>query len=196
LAIAGQPVFDCADMPLQGLHNAANALAALALCEAIGLAREQLLPALKTFRGLAHRVEFVAEFDDVMYIDDSKGTNVGATEAALNGMTRKVVLIAGGDGKGQDFAPLAPACARIARAVVLIGRDGPQIGAALADSGVPLVACQTLEDATREAASLAQPGDVVLLSPACASLDMFKNYAHRAQVFVDTVAQLQAERLS
>ncbi|MDC7709589.1 UDP-N-acetylmuramoyl-L-alanine--D-glutamate ligase [Vogesella indigofera] len=196
LAIGGEPVFDCADMPLQGLHNAANALAALALCEAIGLARDQLLPALKTFRGLAHRVEFVAEFDDVMYIDDSKGTNVGATEAALNGMTRKVVLIAGGDGKGQDFAPLAPACARIARAVVLIGRDGPQIGAALADSGVPLVACQTLEDATREAASLAQPGDVVLLSPACASLDMFKNYAHRAQVFVDTVAQLQAERLS
>ncbi|GHD75945.1 UDP-N-acetylmuramoyl-L-alanine--D-glutamate ligase [Vogesella fluminis] len=196
LAIAGQAVFDCADMSLQGLHNAANALAALALCEAIGLAREQLLPALKTFRGLAHRVEFVAEFGGVMYIDDSKGTNVGATEAALNGMTRKVVLIAGGDGKGQDFAPLAAACARIARAVLLIGRDAPAIRAALADCGVPLTDCTTLEQATREAARLAASGDVVLLSPACASLDMFKNYAHRAQVFVDTVAQLQAECLS
>ena len=194
LAIDGQPVFDCADMPLQGLHNAANALAALALCEAIGIDRAQLLPALKTFRGLAHRVEFVAEFGGVMYIDDSKGTNVGATEAALNGMTRKVVLIAGGDGKGQDFAPLAPACARIARAVVLIGRDAPAIRAALAGSGVPLTDCATLEDATRAAAKLAQSGDVVLLSPACASLDMFKNYAHRAQVFIDSVAQLQAEQ--
>ena len=194
LAIDGQPVFDCADMPLQGLHNAANALAALALCEAIGIDRSQLLPALKTFRGLAHRVEFVAEFGGVMYIDDSKGTNVGATEAALNGMTRKVVLIAGGDGKGQDFAPLAPACARIARAVVLIGRDAPAIRAALAGSGVPLTDCATLEDATRAAAKLAQSGDVVLLSPACASLDMFKNYAHRAQVFIDSVAQLQAEQ--
>ena len=194
LAVGGEPVFDCADMPLQGLHNAANALAALALCEAIGLARAQLLPALKTFRGLAHRVEFVAEFGGVMYIDDSKGTNVGATEAALNGMTRRVVLIAGGDGKGQDFAPLAPACARIARAVVLIGRDAPAIRAALAGSGVPLTDCATLEEATRVAAAQAHSGDVVLLSPACASLDMFKNYAQRAQVFIDSVAQLQAEQ--
>ena len=193
LTIAGQPVFDCADMPLQGLHNAANALAALALTEAIGLAREQLLPALKTFRGLAHRVEYVDEFAGVMFIDDSKGTNVGATEAALNGMTRQVVLIAGGDGKGQDFSPLAAACARIARAVVLIGRDAPQLRAALAASGVPLIDCTTLEDATRTAAAQAQSGDVVLLSPACASLDMFKNYAHRAQVFIDTVAAIKAE---
>lgn len=193
LTIAGQPVFDCADMPLQGLHNAANALAALALTEAIGLEREQLLPALKTFRGLAHRVEYVDEFGGVMFIDDSKGTNVGATEAALNGMTRQVVLIAGGDGKGQDFSPLAAACARIARAVVLIGRDAPQLRAALAGSGVPLIDCATLEDATRTAAAQAQSGDVVLLSPACASLDMFKNYAHRAQVFIDTVAAIKAE---
>ncbi|MFC3532656.1 UDP-N-acetylmuramoyl-L-alanine--D-glutamate ligase [Vogesella facilis] len=192
LTIAGQSVFDSVEMQLQGLHNAANALAALALCEAIGIDRAQLLPALKTFRGLAHRVEFVAEFGGVMFIDDSKGTNVGATEAALNGMTRKVVLIAGGDGKGQDFAPLAAACARIARAVVLIGRDAPAIRAALADSGVPLSDCATLQDATRAAAKLAQAGDVVLLSPACASLDMFKNYAHRAQVFIDTVAAIQA----
>ncbi|SCK10912.1 UDP-N-acetylmuramoyl-L-alanine--D-glutamate ligase [Vogesella sp. LIG4] len=192
LAIGGAPVFDCADMQLQGLHNAANALAALALCEAIGIERAQLLPALKTFRGLAHRVECVDEFGGVMFIDDSKGTNVGATEAALNGMTRKVVLIAGGDGKGQDFTPLAAACARIARAVVLIGRDAPAIRAALAGSGVPLSDCATLEEATRSAAKLAQSGDVVLLSPACASLDMFKNYAHRAQVFIDTVAAIRA----
>ena len=119
-------------MQLQGLHNAANALAALALTEAIGLPRAALLAALRSFRGLAHRVEFVDEFGGVMFIDDSKGTNVGATEAALNGMTRPVVLIAGGDGKGQDFTPLAPACQRIARAVVLIGRDAPAIRAALA----------------------------------------------------------------
>jgi UDP-N-acetylmuramoylalanine--D-glutamate ligase len=122
--------------------------------------------------------------DDVMYTTTQGQTS--ATEAALNSMTRKGGAIAGGDSRTRT-CPLAPACARIARAVVLIGRDGPQIGAALADSGVPLVACQTLEDATREAASLAQPGDVVLLSPACASLDMFKNYAHRADVFVDAV---------
>ena len=194
LTVNGEPVFDAADMQLQGLHNAANVLAALALCEAIGLPREQLLPAVKTFKGLAHRVEFVDEFDGVMFIDDSKGTNVGATEAALNGMTRQVVLIAGGDGKGQDFAPLSAACQRIARAVVLIGRDAPQIRAALADSGVPLLGCATLEEATCEAARLAENGDVVLLSPACASLDMFKNYAHRAQVFIDTVAEIKAGR--
>lgn len=189
---AGQPLFDCAEMSLQGLHNAANALAALALTEAIGLPRAALLEGLKTFKGLAHRVEFVAEVNGVSYIDDSKGTNVGATEAALNGMTRPVVLIAGGDGKGQDFAPLKPACVRIARAVVLIGRDAAKIRAALAGLTVPVVDCASLEDATREAASLAEAGDVVLLSPACASLDMFKNYAHRAQVFIDSVRTLKA----
>ncbi|POA96991.1 UDP-N-acetylmuramoyl-L-alanine--D-glutamate ligase, partial [Chromobacterium sinusclupearum] len=134
------------------------------------------------------------EFGGVAFIDDSKGTNVGATEAALSGMTRPVVLIAGGDGKGQDFAPLKPACQRIARAVLLIGRDAGKIEAALAGSGIALERFDTLEAATRRAADLAQPGDVVLLSPACASLDMFKNYAHRAQVFIDTVAAVKAER--
>jgi UDP-N-acetylmuramoylalanine--D-glutamate ligase len=192
LTAAGEAVFDCAEMSLQGLHNAANALAALALTEAIGLPRRALLEGLKTFKGLAHRVEFVAEVNGVSYIDDSKGTNVGATEAALNGMTRPVVLIAGGDGKGQDFSPLKPACERIARAVLLIGRDAAKIRAALEGLAVPLVDCATLEEATREAASLAEAGDVVLLSPACASLDMFKNYAHRAQVFIDSVRALQA----
>ncbi|WP_054285209.1 UDP-N-acetylmuramoyl-L-alanine--D-glutamate ligase [Gulbenkiania mobilis] len=190
---SGERLLEAGALQLQGLHNAANALSALALTEAIGLSRPVLLAALSTFRGLPHRVEFVADVAGVTFIDDSKGTNVGATEAALNGMTRPVVLIAGGDGKGQDFSPLAPACARIARAVVLIGRDAPQIKAALADSGVPLVECATLEDATRQAAGLAEAGDVVLLSPACASLDMFRNYAHRAQVFIDTVRSLEAE---
>ncbi|MEN2427424.1 UDP-N-acetylmuramoyl-L-alanine--D-glutamate ligase [Chromobacterium vaccinii] len=194
LSVGGEKVFDCADMQLQGLHNAANALAALALCQGIGLPLDKLLEGLKIFRGLAHRVELVDEFDGVAFIDDSKGTNVGATEAALNGMTRRVVLIAGGDGKGQDFAPLKPACQRIARAVLLIGRDAGRIEAALVDSGLTLERCDTLEEATRRAAALARPGDVVLLSPACASLDMFKNYAHRAQVFIDTVAAVKAAR--
>ncbi|OHX13531.1 UDP-N-acetylmuramoyl-L-alanine--D-glutamate ligase [Chromobacterium sphagni] len=194
LSVAGEKVFDCADMPLQGLHNAANALAALALCQGIGLALPALLEGLKSFRGLAHRVELVDEFDGVAFIDDSKGTNVGATEAALNGMIRQVVLIAGGDGKGQDFAPLKPACQRIARAVVLIGRDAQRIESALAGCGLPLERYATLEEATRRAAALAHPGDVVLLSPACASLDMFRNYAHRAEVFIATVAELKAAR--
>jgi UDP-N-acetylmuramoylalanine--D-glutamate ligase len=193
LSAQGEAVLPQGKLQLQGLHNAANALAALALCDSIGLDRVALLQGLQSFEGLAHRVELVDEFGGVAWIDDSKGTNVGATEAALNGMTRKVVLIAGGDGKGQDFSPLAAACQRIARAVLLIGRDAGRIRAALADSGVPLQDCTTLEEATRAAAQLAQPGDVVLLSPACASLDMFRNYAHRAQVFIDTVAQLKTD---
>ena len=196
LIVGGQALYDVCDLPLQGLHNAANALAALALCEAIGLPRAELLAGLTTFRGLPHRVELVDEFDGVAYIDDSKGTNVGATVAALQGMTRRVVLIAGGDGKGQDFAPLQPALARIGRAVLLIGRDATQIRQALHGLALPVQDCQTLEEATCAAAQLAQNGDVVLLSPACASLDMFRNYAHRAQVFCDTVAQIKQERQS
>lgn len=194
LAIDGQPVFDLQRLPLEGLHNAANALAALALCEGIGLERARLLPALESFRGLPHRVELVDEVAGVKYIDDSKGTNVGATVAALNGMTRPVVLIAGGDGKGQDFSPLAPACQRGVRSVLLIGRDADKIRSALASSGVQLIDCESLPQATRQAAELAQPGDVVLLSPACASLDMFRNYAERSRVFIETVSDIKAGR--
>lgn len=193
LAIDGQPLFDLARLPLEGLHNAANALAALALCEGIGLERRTLLAALESFKGLPHRVERIDDVAGVRYIDDSKGTNVGATVAALNGMTRPVLLIAGGDGKGQDFAPLAPACRRIVRAVALIGRDAPQIRAALAGSGVTLIDCSTLPEATRALAARAEAGDVVLLSPACASLDMFRNYAERSRVFIETVQALKAE---
>jgi hypothetical protein len=130
----------------------------------------------------AHRVEVIATIDDVDYVDDSKGTNVGATVAALDGLAQKIVLIAGGDGKGQDFAPLVAPVARWCRAVVLIGRDAPALRATLADTGVPL-ADRDARGAVRAAAELAEPGDAVLLSPACASLDMFRNYAHRAEVF-------------
>ncbi len=177
------------DLPLAGLHNAANALAALALCHAIGLGDEPMLAALKTFRGLAHRVEFVAEIGGRRFYDDSKGTNVGATAAALRGFTAPVVLIAGGDGKGQDFTPLRAAVGN-ARAVVQIGRDGPRIAAAIADA-CPVVRAGSMEEAVRLAHALSQPGDVVLLSPACASWDMFRDYVHRAETYIAAVHALE-----
>lgn len=176
---------------IRGLHNAANALAAFALARAIDLPAAPLLHALREYRGEAHRVEVIATIDDVDYVDDSKGTNVGATVAALDGLAQKIVLIAGGDGKGQDFAPLVAPVARWCRAVMLIGRDAPAIRDTLAETGVPLADHATLESAVHAAADLAEPGDAVLLSPACASLDMFRNYAHRADVFraaVDAIA--------
>ncbi|AGH85285.1 UDP-N-acetylmuramoyl-L-alanine--D-glutamate ligase [Ralstonia solanacearum] len=179
---------------IRGLHNATNAMAALALCRAIGLPASALLHGLRDYAGEPHRVELIAAFDDLEFFDDSKGTNVGATVAALSGLSKHVVLIAGGDGKGQDFSPLAPPVAQYARAVVLIGRDAPRIRAALADSGVELVEAATLEAAVQEAAARAQAGDAVLLSPACASFDMFRNYEHRAQVFHEAVAALAADR--
>nr|CUV58097.1 UDP-N-acetylmuramoylalanine--D-glutamate ligase [Ralstonia solanacearum] len=179
---------------IRGLHNATNAMAALALCRAIGLPASALLHGLRDYAGEPHRVELIAAFDDLEFFDDSKGTNVGATVAALSGLSKRVVLIAGGDGKGQDFSPLAAPVAQYARAVVLIGRDAPRIRAALADSGVELVEATTLEAAVQEAAARAQAGDAVLLSPACASFDMFRNYEHRAQVFHEAVAALAADR--
>ncbi len=179
---------------IRGLHNATNAMAALALCRAIGLPASALLHGLRDYAGEPHRVELIAAFDDIEFFDDSKGTNVGATVAALSGLSKHVVLIAGGEGKGQDFSPLATPVAQYARAVVLIGRDAPQIRAALADSGVELVEAPTLEAAVQEAVARAQPGDAVLLSPACASFDMFRNYEHRAQVFHEAVAALAADR--
>jgi len=182
---------------IRGLHNAANALAALALCRAIGLPFAPLLHGLREYQGEPHRVELVAALDGVDFYDDSKGTNVGATVAALNGLgkafggaSQKIVLIAGGDGKGQDFDPLAEPCARHVRAVLLIGRDAARLRAAIEPAGVDLIDCATLPEAVQRAAALAQAGDAVLLSPACASLDMFTNYAHRAQVFVDAVREL------
>jgi UDP-N-acetylmuramoylalanine--D-glutamate ligase len=181
-------------LPIAGLHNAANALAALALCAALDIDSTALLPALRAFRGLAHRVEHVADIDGVGYYDDSKGTNVGATEAALRGMGRKVVVILGGDGKGQDFSPLKDAVAQHGRAAVLIGRDGPAIGAAIAGCGVPVLTAADLDAAVRLAAGQALAGDAVLLSPACASFDMFRNYEQRAQVFIEAVRRLAEAR--
>ncbi|WP_233832211.1 UDP-N-acetylmuramoyl-L-alanine--D-glutamate ligase [Paraburkholderia sp. ZP32-5] len=179
---------------IRGLHNAANALAAYALARAIGLPGAPLLHGLREYRGEPHRVELIASIDGIDYVDDSKGTNVGATVAALDGLAQRVVLIAGGDGKGQDFEPLAAPVMRWCRAVMLIGRDAPQIRAALEHSGVAMTDHATLEEATHAATALAQPGDAVLLSPACASFDMFKGYAHRAAVFRGTVEDIAAER--
>jgi len=183
------------ELPINGLHNAANAMAALALCAAIDLPTATLLPALRAFRGLPHRVEKIAEIGGVGWIDDSKGTNVGATVAAIEGLTtatRKVVVILGGDGKGQDFSPLRAAVAG-ARAAILIGRDGPRIGEAIAGCGVPVLVAPDLDTAVVRAAETAQRGDAVLLSPACASFDMFRNYEHRAQVFAAAVQRLAAK---
>ncbi len=177
-------------LPLAGRHNAANALAALALCHAIGLDPVSLLPALRAFQGLPHRVEKVATLGGVTYYDDSKGTNVGATVAALEGLGVKSVVILGGDGKGQDFSPLKAALAAHARAAVLIGRDAPLIRAAIDGCGIPVLEAADMAQAVTDAAHLAQPGDAVLLSPACASFDMFRNYAHRAEVFRAAVASL------
>ena len=194
LAQGQKSLLSCREIPLTGRHNAANALAALALCRAIDLPMKPLLTALRGFQGLPHRVEKVAEVGGVIFYDDSKGTNVGATVAALNGMREAVVLIAGGEGKSQDFAPLKPACAAHARAVVLIGRDAAQIAAALDGCGVPLLPARDMEEAVNLAFQASHAGDAVLLSPACASFDMFRNYEHRAQVFVAAVHKLQAER--
>jgi UDP-N-acetylmuramoylalanine--D-glutamate ligase len=195
LCLGGDMLMPLSALPVAGLHNAANALAALALTRALGLPMEALLRGLLHFKGLPHRVEKVAEIDGVTYFDDSKGTNVGATEAALYGMgSRKAVVILGGDGKGQDFGPLKAAVEANARAVLLIGRDAPLIEAAIAASGVERYAVATLAEAVEQAQRLAHPGDAVLLSPACASFDMFRNYAHRAEVFIEAVNKLAAER--
>jgi UDP-N-acetylmuramoylalanine--D-glutamate ligase len=176
-----------ADLPVAGLHNAANALAALALADALGTAREPALAALRAFRGLAHRMTPVALVDGVAWYDDSKGTNVGATVAALAGMACPVVLIAGGDGKGQDFSPLCDPVRRKARAVILIGRDADRIAGAIAPSGIQPIRATDMDSAVAAAAEAARPGDAVLLSPACASYDMFRDYSHRAEVFVAAV---------
>ncbi|MFZ3088771.1 MAG: UDP-N-acetylmuramoyl-L-alanine--D-glutamate ligase [Methylotenera sp.] len=179
------------DLKIAGLHNAANALAAIALCRGIGLDYVPIIQTLYNFKGLPHRVEWIASIDDVDYYDDSKGTNVGATCAALSGLPQKVVLIAGGDGKGQDFSPLKDAVSENARAVVLIGRDAPLIEAELIHTDVPLYHAADLPEAVSIAKKLAQVDDAVLLSPACASFDMFKNYVHRAEVFVNAVNHLK-----
>jgi UDP-N-acetylmuramoylalanine--D-glutamate ligase len=189
LACRGEALLPMSAIRLQGEHNAANALAALAMCEALGLPRAPVLDGLATFGGLAHRAQWVADVGGVRFVNDSKGTNVGATIAAVSGMAGPLVLIAGGDGKNQAFDELRPVCRGKVRHAVLIGRDAPQLEAALQ------AVCSTERAADMRAAvgaarAAAQPGDTVLLSPACASLDMFRDYAHRGDEFAAAVRSL------
>jgi UDP-N-acetylmuramoylalanine--D-glutamate ligase len=186
----GVALMDIDRMKISGLHNAANALAALALGDAVRLPVPAMLEALETFPGLAHRSEWIADINGVRYIDDSKGTNVGASIAAVAGMQGPLVMIAGGEGKLQDFTPLAPAFRGKVRHAVLIGRDAPAIAAALA--GVcPTDTVRSMQDAVALAARVAQAGDAVLLSPACASFDMFRDYADRGDAFAVAVNTLK-----
>jgi UDP-N-acetylmuramoylalanine--D-glutamate ligase len=191
LARRGVALLPLHELRIGGLHNAANALAALALGEALGLSLTAMLAELREFPGLPHRAEWVADIAGVHYINDSKGTNVGATLAAIAGFEQPLVLIAGGDGKNQDFAPLRAALAGKVRQLLLIGRDAAALARVL-DGVCPLQHCASLEDAVAAAARVAQPGDTVLLSPACASLDMFRDYAHRGAVFTAAVKRLAA----
>jgi len=184
---------------VRGHHNACNALAALALATAIDCPLAPMLHGLREYAGEPHRLQYLASLDGIDAYDDSKGTNVGATVAALNGIgadksPAKIVVILGGDGKGQDFSPLAEPVRRHARAVATIGRDAEAIELALAGTGVPTQRFETLQAATRWSFERAHTGDAVLLSPACASLDMFRNYAHRAEVFVAEVHAIVADR--
>jgi UDP-N-acetylmuramoylalanine--D-glutamate ligase len=189
LARGGEALLDLGRMKIAGLHNAANALAALALGDAVGLPMAAMLQSLQSFPGLSHRSAWVADVGGVRYVDDSKGTNVGATIAAVRGLPGPLVMIAGGEGKGQDFAPLAAAFRGKVRAVVLIGRDAPALASALRDT-CATVTVATMQEAVAEARRVAVSGDTVLLSPACASLDMFRDYGHRGDVFADAVRGL------
>lgn len=184
---AGRQLIEAPALPIRGWHNAANALAACALAATLDVPLDALTTGLKTFKGLPHRLELVRTRRGVEWYDDSKGTNVGATIAALKGLARPTVLILGGEGKGQDFSPLAAPAAQFARAVLLIGRD-----AAIIEKAVSGERCGSLEEAVQRAAQVAQPGDAVLLSPACASFDMFRDYKHRGEVFAAAVRGLPA----
>jgi UDP-N-acetylmuramoylalanine--D-glutamate ligase len=194
LARGGTPLLPQADLRLVGRHNALNALAALALVSSVAPVRREVLGALGRFEGLPHRMQRIAEARGVLYVDDSKATTVAATQAALAGLDRPVVLIAGGDGKGQAFAPLTPAVDARCRAVLLIGRDAPRLESAFAGSRAAIERAETLDAAVARAVVLARPGDAVLLSPACASLDQFPSYVERGLRFAARVrAELAAE---
>src|SRR5258708_17637825 len=188
LVEGGERILAASALPIRGAHNIANALAACALARAFGVLRGRLAAGLTSFRGLPHRLELVRERNAVQWYDDSKGTNVGATIAALRGLGRKAVLILGGEGKGQDFSSLRPAVQSFASRVLLIGRDTPLIEAALA--GLSTERCATLEAAVRRAAEFARPGEAVLLSPACAGFDMFRDYKHPGRGFAPPVRAL------
>jgi UDP-N-acetylmuramoylalanine--D-glutamate ligase len=187
----GVPLIAMSRLKLQGLHNAANVLAALGICEALDMDRRACIESLISFTGLPHRSQWVADVRGVRYIDDSKGTNVGATLAAVAGMAGPLVVIAGGQGKGQDFASLAAAFRNKVRHVVLIGQDAKQIAQALGDT-CTIEFANDMRDAVTRAARAAKLDDTVLLSPACASLDMFRDYGHRGDVFAAAVQGLQS----
>lgn len=189
LCTADKMLLNTAELKIRGQHNFANALAALALGSGIGLPMEAMLDALKEFPGLEHRTQWVAEINGVSWFNDSKGTNVGATLAAIEGLPGKHVLIAGGQGKGADFSPLREIAAQRLRAVVLLGEDAEKIALAL-HGVVPVEFAADMEQAVRLADGLAQQGDNVLLSPACASFDMFNGFAHRGEVFMKAVREL------
>lgn len=190
LMAKGEPVLRSAEVLLKGRHNLANALAAAALGDAVGLPRAAMVEALRSFRGLDHRMQFVAEINGVAWINDSKATNIGACAAALEGLTGKTVLIAGGDGKGADFVPLA-ALAEKLRAAVLMGRAAAKLEAVLSPV-TATVWVANMREAVAAARGLAQRGDTVLLSPACASLDQYTDYQQRGRVFADTVKELRS----
>jgi UDP-N-acetylmuramoylalanine--D-glutamate ligase len=190
LVRGSERIIAVAELPLTGAHNISNALAACALAHLAGAPVAALAQGLRSFQGLPHRMQRVALRSGVEWLDDSKGTNVGATVAALRGLPNKAVLILGGEGKGQHFAPLAPAVRERARHVLLIGRDAKLIGKAIATAGVPTEHAASLEAAVARAAELARPGDAVLLSPACASFDMFRDYKHRGEAFAAAVKAL------
>lgn len=192
LCAGAERLFPLAEMPVAGMHNAANALAAFALGHQIGCDTRQMAKGLRNFKGLPHRLALVGEINGVTFFDDSKGTNVGATVAALLGMTVPVILIAGGEGKEQDFSPLAEPLARRAHHAVLIGKDARLIESAITSSHLPVHHAANMADAVESAYRRASPGDAVLLSPACASFDMFRNYHHRGEVFAAEVAALKA----
>ncbi len=189
LVEGAEPIVEASALFIHGSHNLANALAACALARAAGVPRDALAEGLRSFRGLPHRLQHVARRRGVDWYDDSKGTNVGATVAALAGLSRKTVLILGGDGKGQDFSPLREPVGRLAAGVLLIGRDAPLIESVLSHPRAER--CATLEQAVRRAAELAAPGDAVLLSPACASFDMFRDYRQRGEAFAAAVRSLE-----
>lgn len=193
LARGGALLLAASDLALVGRHNALNALAALALTSSVAKIDSKVIAALAAFRGLPHRMERVAEIGDVLFINDSKGTTVAATQAALEGLARPAVLIAGGDGKGQDFAPLKAHVSRHCRAVILLGRDAPVIAAALSGTEAAVEFAPALEVAVSRAIALARRGDAVLLSPACASLDMFRDYVERGDRFKAAVAAHERE---
>ena len=179
------------EMALFGLHNQANALAALAAGELLGLDHAAMLEVLVEFPGLPHRMQFVRHWRDINFVNDSKATNVAAAIAAINSVEGDVVLIAGGDGKGGDFEELANATESKLSGAVLIGTDAEAIGAAL-DAMIPQRYAGDMDDAVRQAAAMAAPGSTVLLAPACASLDQYTNYLARGDAFIDAVAELRS----